>query len=616
MKRFLACLSLLGAASACPAVTPDESLARMKKDIFYLAGEECKGRGIGSEGINKAAEKVVEVFKEAHLQPGNKDSYYQPFLATGRAKLGTPNAVALTLKDKDAAPLKFNDEFTVLGTSASGKVSGDLVFLGYGLSVNTDKFKYDDYAGQDVKGKVVIVLRKTPKAEQKDTPFVGDLEGVAALVNKIELAEKAGAAGIVFVNDRTFGKMDDALMDLRRSGGTAAKIPVLHAKRAVLDKLLAAHDKKLSDIETTIDKEMKPQSMALTGCKITTEVTINREPIPCKNVVGVLPGSGPLADETIVIGAHYDHLGTSAQGSLGGQAAEGQVHFGADDNASGTTALLELARRFGDMPNRFGRRIVFIAFSGEERGLLGSIHYAKEPLFPLDKTVFMLNLDMVGRAATVDEEGKKKLRLVASGTGTSDGFDKLIDVVNKKFDFKMLKTPAGSGPSDHQSFYQKNVPVLFIHTGTHKDYHRPSDTPDKIELVGMEKIVGFCEIIAAHLATVPERPNFLATKGRWSDPTDTSNKAMAKMPRLGVMPGNYEEEGKGVLVEDVIKEGAAEAGGVKAGDFIIAIAGKPVKGIDDYMAALAAQKAGVEIEITVMRKTEKKTLKVTPKSGG
>ncbi|QEL13298.1 M28 family peptidase [Limnoglobus roseus] len=615
MKRLLACLSLMGAASVCPAVTPEESLARMKKDIGYLAGPECNGRSIGGDGINKAADKIVEVFKGARIQPGNKDSYFQPFTVTGRAQLGTPNKVTLTEKGKDGVEWKFNDEYAILGTSASGKGGGELVFLGYGLSVNTDKLKYDDYAGQDVKGKVVVVLRKTPKAEQKDTPFVGDLANSAALVAKVELAEKNGAAGIVFVNDRTGAKPDDPLMDLRRSGGTPAKIPVLQVKRVVLEKFLAAQDKKLADVETAIDKEMKPVSVPLKGYSIATELTINRDPIACKNVVGVLPGSGPLADETIVIGAHYDHLGTSSQGSLAGRAGEGQVHFGADDNASGTTSLLELARRFGEMQNRFGRRIVFIAFSGEERGLLGSMHYAKEPLVPLDKTVFMLNLDMVGRAATIEEGGKKKFRVVASGVGTSDGFDKLVDTVNKRFDFKILKTPGGTGPSDHQSFYQKNVPVLFIHTGTHKDYHRPTDTPDKIEMVGMEKIVEFCEIIAAHLATVPERPNYLTTTGRWSDPTDTSARNMAKMPRLGVMPGNYEEEGKGVLVEDVLKEGAAEAAGVKAGDFIIDIAGKPVKNIDDYMAALAAQKAGVEIEITVMRMKEKKALKITPKPG-
>lgn len=617
MKRLLTAFAVVAFGSASFAASPEAVLERMKKDIFYLAGEECAGRGVGTPGIDKAADHIAASFKASGLEPGFKDGYFQPFSFPGRSRLGTPNKVVLALKDKDAAELKVSEEFSVLGTSANGAFKADLVFAGYGLSIATDKVKYDDYAGLDVKGKIVVVLRKTPKAEQKDNPFVGPLEDHAALVAKIELAAKKEAAGLVFVNDQTYGKQGDALMDLRRSGGATAKFPVLQIKRAVLEKMIASQGKKLDEIEKAIDKDIKPMSMALAGCSLDGTVTINREPIHAKNVVGVLPGSGPLADETIVIGAHYDHLGTSSQGSLGGAAAAGKVHYGADDNASGTTGLLELARRFGGMKNRYGRRIVFVAFSGEEMGLHGSKYYADHPVTPIEKTVFMLNMDMIGRAATVEEMGKKKLRVIASGVGSSDSFSKLVDAVNAKVDFKLLKTEPGTGPSDHQSFYLKKIPVLFVHTGTHKDYHRPTDTPDKAEIVGMTKIADFCEAIAAHIAVLPERPNYLVTKGRWSDPTDTSPRQMMNMPRLGLMPGNYEDEAdKGVLVEDVIPGGAAEAGGVKAGDFVIDIAGKPVKNIDDYMAALAAQKPNVEIEITVMRKAEKKKLKVTPKGAG
>jgi Peptidase family M28/PDZ domain/PA domain len=620
MTRFLGAIAVVAVVAfgtASYAASPDVVLDRVKKDIFYLAGEECGGRGVGTPGIDKAADHIAASFKASGLEPGMKDGFFQPFSFPGRSRLGTPNAAKLTLKDKDAAELKIADEFTVLGTSVNGAFKGNLVFAGYGLSINADKVKYDDYAGLDVKGKIVVVLRKTPKAEQKDNPFVGPLEDAAALVAKIDLAGKKGAAGLIFVNDQTYGKQGDALMDIRRSGGPTAKFPVLQMKRSVLEKMIASQGKKLDEIEKAIDKDLKPMSLALAGCSLDGTVTINRDAIHAKNVVGVLPGSGPFADETIVIGAHYDHLGTSSQGSLGGAAAAGKVHFGADDNASGTTGLLELARRFGEMKNRYGRRIVFVAFSGEEMGLHGSKHYADHPITPIEKTVFMLNMDMIGRAATVEEMGKKKLRVIASGVGSSDNFAKLVDAVNAKVDFKLMKTEPGTGPSDHQSFYLKKVPVLFIHTGTHKDYHKPTDTPDKAELTGIAKIADFCEAIAAHIATLPEKPNYLVTKGRWSDPTDTSPRQMANMPRLGLMPGNYDDEAdKGVLVEDVLPGGAAEAGGVKAGDFVIDIAGKPVKNIDDYMAALAAQKPNVEIEITVLRKKDKMKLKVTPKGGG
>jgi Peptidase family M28/PDZ domain/PA domain len=597
------------------AASPEVSLERMKKDIFFLAGEECKGRGVGSAGIDNAAEHVAKTFQEAGLEPGMGTSYFQPFTIKGRPVLDTLNKALLTVKDGSPKELEFGKEFAILGTSASGKLSSELVFVGYGITVDSPKLKYDDYADLDVKDKVVIMLRRNPKADAKDSPFTEGLAELASLSSKLEFAAKKGVAGVIFVNDAASQKTQPGLMELRRSGGEEAVFPVLQISRELLTKVLESQEKKLTDIEQGIDKDLKPASFAMKGCKLDAEVNIKRTPVACKNVVGILPGSGILADETVVVGAHYDHLGTENEGSLGGAAAKGQVHFGADDNASGTTGLLELARRLGAVKNRNGRRIVLIAFSAEEKGLFGSKHYASQPIIPLEKTVFMLNMDMIGRSAEVDEGGTKKFRLVASGTGTSDTFDKLVDSINSHLGFKMLKTPTGSGPSDHNSFYVKGIPVLYVHTGTHKDYHKPSDTPDKINLKAMTKIVDFVEAIANHMSTTPMKPNFIKTPGRWSDPTDTSPRNMARMPRLGVMPGNYEQDDKGVLVEDVIPGGAAELGGIKAGDFIIEMAGKPVKNIEDYMTVLGAQKADVEIEIVVKRKDERKTLKVTPKSG-
>jgi hypothetical protein len=379
--------------------------------------------------------------------------------------------------------------------------------------------------------------------------------------------------------------------------------------------MLAAQDKRLADIEDGIDKNLTPRSVALTGWKAATQVTITRTETMAKNVVGVLPGSDPLADETVVIGAHYDHLGTSSFGSLAGRAAEGKVHYGADDNASGTTGLIELARRFGSMKDRPGRRLVFIAFSGEERGLLGSIHYCREPLFPLEKTVFMLNMDMIGRVVKVKDGEADKDRLVIYGHGTGEGFEKLVDEANKKFDFKLFKQAGGSGPSDHDSFYRKHIPVLFFFTGTHKDYHRPSDTPDKINVEGMKKVADMAEGFVAHFATAKERPVFHATGGGWSDPTEERRSDPArKIPKLSLMPDyTADEDGKGMRIEAVTPGGPAEKGGLKAGDFIIELGGKPVKSTTQYMTAMGAQKAGQEFEIVVMREGKKVTLKVTAK---
>ena len=385
-------------------------------------------------------------------------------------------------------------------------------------------------------------------------------------------------------------------------GTNPAPFPVLFCKREVVDELIAVGPiHSVADLETLIDRDLKPRSFEILGWKIDAEVTVQRSNFKVKNVVGVLEGSGPLADETIVLGAHYDHVGYGSFGSLGGKAAEGKIHYGADDNASGTTTLMELARRFGAMKNRQGRRLVFIAFSAEERGLYGSLHYCKEPLYPLDKTVAMINMDMVGRTKPIPSDwlglSPYKDRLIVYGTGTSPGFAKLVEEVTAASDFKVSTLATGTGPSDHQSFYQKRVPVLFLYTGTHNEYHRPTDIPEKINVPGMKKVADFVQVLAGHLAA-EARPAFQATKDPWYDPTE-NRPARPQGPRMGIRP-NYDSD-EGLVVDGVVPGGAAEKGGMKDGDVIVEIGGKPVKNIGGYMAAMSTQKAGTVMEVAVMR---------------
>ena len=313
---------------------------------------------------------------------------------------------------------------------------------------------------------------------------------------------------------------------MHATGTTPATIPVMMLKRAVLDEVLAAGKlKSLKELEAAINENLKPQSFALKGWSASAEVTVERKDVVCKNVIGVLEGAGPLKDETVVIGAHYDHVGYGTFGSAGGASAKGKIHYGADDNASGTTGLMELARRYGAQKDRQGRRIVFIAFSAEEIGLNGSQFYCKEPLFPLDKTVAMVNMDMIGRTKPVPADwlglfGKKD-RLVVYGTGTGDGFAKLVDESGKKLDLKLSTLAAGTGPSDHDSFYRKRVPVLFLYTGTHGEYHKPTDIPEKIDVPGMKKITDFAELLLNNLTTRETAPKYIVVKDPWSDPTDS-----------------------------------------------------------------------------------------------
>ena len=270
------------------------------------------------------------------------------------------------------------------------------------------------------------------------------------------------------------------------------------------------------------------------------------------------------------------------------------------------------------MRDRQGRRIVFVAFSAEERGLYGSAHYCKEPLYPLDKTAAMINMDMIGRVKEVDADwlglwGGKKDRLLVYGTGTGDNFKTLVEEANARTDFKLSTLAAGTGPSDHDSFYRKKVPVLFLYTGTHGEYHRPTDVPEKINVPGMKKVVDYVQVLADTLTTADTRPKYLAVRDPWRDPTDPRPApSYGKMPRMGIRPGNYESEDGGVLVEGVAPGGPAEKAGVKDNDVVVEIAGKPVKNIGGYMTAMQGQKAGHPVEVVVLRKGTKVTLKITP----
>jgi hypothetical protein len=374
-----------------------------------------------------------------------------------------------------------------------------------------------------------------------------------------------------------------------------------------LNQLLATDKKKLEEIEAQIDEDLKPQSFELKDWKVDVQTSITRPELKVKNVVGVLEGKGPLANETIIIGAHYDHLGRGESGSLARGSKE--IHHGADDNASGTTGMIELARRLAANKERQGRRIVFMAFSGEERGLRGSAHYVKEPLFPLDNTVLMINLDMIGRA--VEDKDTKKEKLEIGGAGTAKGFREMLDKLNKKYDFAMKKTDSGVGPSDHASFYPKKVPVFFYFTGIHSEYHRPTDTADRINYSAMKKIVDMVEEIALDIGSNKERPVYVEGQNKAVSPF--GGKEGGRRISLRFQPGEYDDdETRGVPVGSVTKDGPGDKAGLKAGDWIVEVGGKPVKNMTGYMSAIQTAKPGEDLEIVVTRDGKKVTLKVKP----
>ena len=607
--------SLPQALRADPFTTEDKAatIARLKKNLFYLASPYCEGRAPKTPGSERAGEYIADRFALAGLKPGGvQGGYFQPFRIQGANQEG---AGVLSIK-AGSQEISATDgkNFSVYGLSGSGKAKGGVVFCGYGIEFKEGEgekaFSYDDFAGVPVEGKVVVILRESPSKRPDGSPFAegGRVRTLGSITEKVAKAVARKAAAVLVVNNKDLAGPEDPLVPFDFTSfspaSRAAKVPVLHVKRELVDTILKASGKPaIQDLEKKISESGKPDSFELAGCEADLGCSVRRgaNEVPLRNVVGVLEGKGPLANETIVIGAHYDHVGYGGFSSLA-QVKMPTLHPGADDNASGTTALLELAHRFGSMSGREGRRLVFIAFSGEELGLYGSVAYCANPLFPLEQTAAMVNLDMVGRLRPEKMSGKD--RLLVQGVGTSPGFDGLIEKLNKGRDFQFVKQQSGFGPSDHNSFCAKKRPVLFFWTDVHEDYHRPTDLPDRINYEGMTKILGFAQSVIAELSTVAEKPSFVevARGGGQGRP-------MGNRPRLGIRPG-YNEGEMGVVVEGVSPGEAAEKSGIKQGDRIIEMAGKPVQNIEGYMQLMGTIKPGTTVEITLLRKDQKVQVKV------
>jgi hypothetical protein len=605
-KLPLAVLTLALVTSFVPALDRTSVIARLQSDLTFLASDACEGRGPGTAGIDKAADYIAAAFKAAGLKGGMPNgSYFQPFVIKGNPEIGQPNSLSVRLPSGGVTAQTLGSDFQPLGLSGSGSAEAPVVFVGYGASVPTAH--YDDFHGVDVAGKIVLLIRKLPRYGQDKHPFGDDqtIQQAASWAAKVDNAEQRKAAAVLVCNDA--GEPDDAFADLARTGGGSATIPAVQIKRATADRMLRdGIGQTLADVEKAIDADLKPRSAALKGVTAKLQVTVVRKPVNVRNVVAVLDGAGPLAKETVVLGAHYDHLGYGGRDSLApGQKA---IHHGADDNASGTAALVELARRFAAEPLAAvpaRRRIVFLAFSAEEVGLLGSAHYAKEPLFPLEDTTAMVNLDMVGR---LKDDANGKPRLEVGGAGTAKEFNDLLDRINGRAAFDLRKNAAGVGPSDHTSFYMKGVPVFFFFTGLHREYHKPTDTADLINYPGLAKVTDFVETLARTLATDPKRPEYV--KGMTG--SFSGGSGGVGVPRMGFMPGDYSDDAGGVLVASVNKGGPAEKGGIQDGDLIVEIAGRPIKNMGAYMVVMGTQRRGQPVEITVQRKGERVKVTVTP----
>jgi aminopeptidase YwaD len=489
---------------ANPQITAPEIIAQIK----YLASDELGGRGSGTPGNNLAGDFVGGRFKAIGLKPAGDDgTYFQRFNVITGVKTGPSNHLSVKGAG-DESTLRIKQDWMPLSFSKNSRVDGPLVFAGYGIS--RPDLGYDDYAGLDIRGKIAVILRYVPD---------GDLNGkfgpFSRLEYRIMTARDKGAAGVLFVTGPATEQAENLGVFTLESASQDCGIPVAFAKRDFVEKLLEPAKTNLRDLQTEL-AHGKPHSFPIPGALARMSIDVVRQLEPTRNVLGFLPGSDPkLKNQVIVIGAHYDHLGTGPnEHSLAHFAGPGEptpkpeewIHHGADDNASGTASVIEIAQYLAANRKKIGRSVLFMAFSGEEMGLLGSDHWVKSPTIPLERVVAMINLDMVGRM--------KNDTLTIVGESSSPVWAKILAQVDRPYQLKTTQDTTGSamGGSDQQSFLIKNIPVLFFFTGVHADYHKPSDTWDKINSEGAAKVAKLAADTAVKVSWLKERPQFIKVK--------------------------------------------------------------------------------------------------------
>ena len=582
--------------------------ARIQHDVKYLASDELEGRLTGSKGATEAARYIANEFRKVGLKPlteganRSESRYLQQFPYVSSVTAGRKNKFLSTSPSPESADERFKltenvlfqpgIDWLPLGFSASATVKGELVFVGFGITAT--ELNYNDYANANATGKIAIALQGTPDGENPHGQF-GRFEGVRW---KAVAARNAGAKALILIARENNFK-DDGLTKLAydNSAGDAG-LPVIVISRPLAEHLLAQSKLSLAQLEQSSMTKTANNSRPLAG-EISLTTDIVRNETHAYNVAGVLEGSDPvLKNEVIIIGAHYDHLGRGGEGTGSLAPRAGDIHYGADDNASGTAGVLELARLFTTQKPRPKRTIVFIAFSGEEEGLLGSSHYVNHPLLPLANTVAMINMDMIGRM--------KDHRLIIGGVGTAKEWRDIMSADTDK-SFQLTMNEDGFGPSDHSSFYAKQIPVLFFWTGTHNDYHKPSDTFDKINYDDEARILEMVARIVNRLDAADKRLTYTTAK------SDAAPRTGGFRVYLGTVP-NYADSNDGLLLDGVRDGSPAAQAGLKAGDKIIRIGEHDIRNVYDYTAALGEMKAGQEYVFEVRRGTARLTLKITPEA--
>jgi hypothetical protein len=547
------------------------------------------GRLPGTPGSKLAIDYISKHWEAQGVEPAGTKGYKQPFSFINSVSLGKRNMLRIRNSRKQYIVQK---DFIPLGSSGNGSINEDVVFIGYGLDIN-DSLSWRDYADIDVRGKWVLLLLDGPDGDSPHSPYGRH----KTLYNKIIVARDHGAGGILFMNRfQTEDENNLRTLQYRQSSSTVG-LPVIQITHSLADEMLIKHGQSIAELRSKLDEQLTPLSFTV-DCKVSANVNLKFGKEIATNMIGFIEGNDPvLKDEYIIVGAHFDHLGLGGRrsGSLNPDTLI--IHNGADDNASGTAGILELSYKFMSNRHLLKRSVLVICFDAEEKGLLGSKYYVKNPARNISNTAMMVNMDMVGRL--------NDSPVVLGGVGSSGNFVNIIEDASNRHTLEIETNMGGMdfGRSDHASFYRENIPVLFFFTGAHEDYHKPTDDWDKIDYKGEKKILDFIYDLIIDVSQLEKKPAFAEIE------TNTGNNQNPVFKvTFGIIPA-YGSQKVGLEIDGLSKkDGPAAKAGMKKGDIITAINGKDVRNIYDYMARLTDLKPGQRVKVKINREDGEKEL--------
>ena len=595
MKKYLPSLIGVGllSLSSCsdvPKTNPEITVVDMSEYIHVLASDSLEGRLPGTPGGSKAGEYIEGKFKDFGLKPGGDKGYFQYFdvvtesVAPKGSNTFTVNGESAELKT-DFIPFSYSDK---------ASLDADVVFVGYGFDIEKDKLNWLDYKGIDVKDKWVLVLRNDPEIRNPNSLFIP----YSGEKSKVLTAKEMGAKGILLVAGTKVERKDKLIDLVKDQTESNFGIQAINITRVLANKILKADGKTVTDLETELIANKKPHSFKL-KTKVNASSEIEFKKVSTRNVIGIIEGSDPkLKNEYVVVGGHYDHLGWGGKGTSSREPEQHAIHYGADDNASGVAGILEMADKLNSEKANLKRSVIVIAFGAEEIGTIGSKYFTMHPTISKDKISVMVNLDMVGRLKDTKD-------VTVSGVGTSKEGEQLLNDImkQKERDLVLGIEYNGFGASDHANFYVEDIPVFFFNTGAHEDYHTPRDVVEKINFPGMLRVTEYAYDLTENIINMEGNLTF-----QEAGPKGRAKNTRGGRIKLGIMPNFGKSDNNGLRVDGVTKDSSAERGGIEKGDVIVAIAGKDVHNIYEYMARMGKLRPGQTINVDVVRGEEKKVL--------